>query len=127
MVGAKLPASYVDFLRFSNGGFPQVGTFYIEHDGYREDWSVNNLFPASSDPDSTETLEWNHSHQWPGIPSTVLPIARDAFGNLFCLDLSESGKGSVILLTHGDPARPWTKIFDSFEEFINSLEQSPDD
>lgn len=124
LIGAEIPESYVAFLRFSNGGFPRVCAF--QDRVIQEEWEVNHFFHLSSDIHSTESVIWNYQHRWPGAPREILPIADDGSGNLICLDLTESGKGRVIVWVHDDPDLPIVEVADSFEEFVDSLMLPPD-
>ena len=121
LIGAKLPESYVAFLRFSNGGRSEASVFYDRTEGSREEWEVDRFFHISADINSTENVVWNYQHLWPGAPREILPIADDGSGNLICLDLTASGKGRVIVWVHDDPDLPIVEVADSFEEFIDSL------
>src|SRR5436190_22493054 len=65
LVGVPLPPAYVALLRFSNGGYPRVNTFYIERDGQREPWTVGNFFNVASDSLATEDPEdvvWEYQY-----------------------------------------------------------------
>lgn len=127
LIGAKLPASYIDFLLFSNGGKPAVPHyFYDRTEGSRYDWRVDLFFHISSDLDSLDNVVWNYQH-WGAAPREVLPIAEDGLGNYVCLDLTEPGKDRVILWVHDDPDLPFLEVADSFEEFIDSLTSCPSD
>ena len=140
LIGAKLPAAYVEFLRFSNGGYPQLRTFYVEVEekGYRETWSISSFFSITSDDlltEDTEEVPWNYWHRWDEAPREVLPIACTAFGDLICLDLTPEGNGRVVLWAHEVPE--WARgtlpaadvllpVAPSFEAFIDSLTTDPD-
>jgi cell wall assembly regulator SMI1 len=126
LIGAKLPESYVAFLRFSNGGRPEARIFYDRTEGSREEWEVDRIFHLGSDTNSTENVIWNYQHRWAGAPREVLPIAEDGSGNLICLDLTDQGNGRVIVWVHDDPDLPIVEVSNSFEEFIDSLALPPD-
>lgn len=126
LVGAKLPSSYIAFLMFSNGGCPELDTFYIEAEGSRQEWAADRFFHVSSDSDSTESVVWNYQHRWSGAKREILPIARDGGGNLICLDLTEPGSDRVVLWVHDVPGQPLLPVADSFEEFIDLLTMNPD-
>jgi hypothetical protein len=126
LVGAKFPPSYVALLRFSNGGHPEVDTFYFEAEGVRHEWGIDRFFHISSDIESVENVVWHYRHRWKGAPRGMLPIADDGVGNLICLDLSEIGDGKVVLWVHDDPDQPLLVAADSFEALIDSLVMNPD-
>lgn len=124
LIGATLPCSYIALLMFSNGGHPQVDTFYVEVEGSREEWSISHFFHISSDLNSTENVVWNYKHRWSGAPQGIVPIADDGIGNLICLDLTEPGIDRVVLWVH-DPPLGLVPVADSFETLIGSLVMNP--
>ncbi len=140
LVGTKLPAAYVEVLHFSNGGYPELDTFYVEVEekGYREAWSVNNFFSITSDDPLTEDTDevlWNYRHRWDEAPREIVPIARNAFSDKICLDLTPEGNGQVVLFAYQLPE--WARgalpaadvllpVAPSFEAFIDSLTTDPE-
>jgi hypothetical protein len=125
-VGKCLPTSYVEFLRFSNGGHPELDTFRIESGGKQYEWGVDRFFHISDDLDSTEDVMWNYRNLPGDPPRTLLPIGCDGGGNLIFLDLSEDGDGRIFFWVHDDPNLPLLHVADSFEEFIDMLTLNPD-
>ncbi len=139
-IGAKLPAAYVAFLRYSNGGHPQLNTFYVDvpSRGYHQQWGINNFFSiASDDPATADTEEviWRYQHRHERLPRRLLPIADNGLGDELLLDLTKEGDGRVVLLAHQRPA--WARralpaaevllpVAKSFEELIDSLAIDPD-
>src|SRR5690242_17114682 len=65
VVGAKLPGAYVDFLMFSNGGYPRANRFDFEANGQRASWEINDFFHISSDPNSPGDVLWHYRYRWP--------------------------------------------------------------
>ncbi len=126
VVAASLPATYVDFLRFSNGGQPELDTFYVSTDAGAEAWNVNSFFHISSDTDSTESVMWVYNRLRRYLPERVLPIAGNGGGDVIALDLRAGSYGHVILWVHDEPAEPLRIVSSSFEEFVGSLEVNPD-
>lgn len=120
---AKLPPAYIDFLLFSNGGYPKLHTLPFTFEGEESSWRINEFLSISSSPESMVDVRLHYRYRWPLIPETMLPIAADAFGNLICLDLSPEGYGSVTLYVHDPPDPPVLRVADSFEQFIDSLEK----
>ena len=121
LINAKLPASYIEFLNFSNGGYPKTDTLF-HHD---VEWVVNNFFQLSTSRDSIDDLEgiiWQYNNRWESAAREILPIGSDALGNLFCLDLTEHSSDRVILWIHDEPHPSIREIANSFENFIDMLE-----
>jgi len=129
LVGVSLPASYRAFLQFSNGGHPEFDLYEVDKGTYRYGWTINNFFHMCSDTDTTNDVGdvvWNYHHRFPGAPRELLPVARDVGGNLFCLDLTQDGKGRVIVQVHDEPGFPYIPLAASFDEFINGLKTDPE-
>src|SRR5207249_1955472 len=129
LVGVKLPETYVEFLRFSNGGHPEVDTFDFDAAGRHMEWGINRFFRLSTGPmagsDDGEDVISQYQHRWPGAPREILPIAGDGLGNLICLDLTKEGNGRVVLWVH-DREWPLLQVAESFEELIDALRLNPD-
>lgn len=125
LIGVKLPASYTEFLTFSNGGHPELDTFYFEIEGLQDEWNVNYFFCISSNPNAYGDVVWNYKRYQTMIPEKVLPIADDGSGNLICLDLAKPKKESVVLWVHDAFEHQLRLVADSFEEFIDSLAKNP--
>ena len=127
LVGAELPSSYIALLMFSNGGCPELDTFYVETvEGSRQPWAIDRFFHVFSDLDSTENVVWSYRHRWSSARRAILPIGRDGGGNLICLDLTEPAAGRVVLWVHDVPGYLLLPVADSFEEFIDALTVNPD-
>jgi hypothetical protein len=119
LLGTQLPAAYIDFLMFSNGGCTALDVF---DGGDREgEIPLDHFFHISSDVDSIEGVLWQYRHRWPGAPREMLPVADDGFGDKICIDLTKSGKGRVVVWLHERPEDPILEVAESFEEFIDSL------
>ena len=109
-------------LLFSNGGHPEIDSFYVPD---IESWfSVNQFYSLSnSDEDRnsicTAYLQWKNY-----IGHHKLPFANDGGGNQFVLDLYSTGT-PVFLCIHDEDFR-LVKLSNSFEYFIDSLEENPD-
>jgi hypothetical protein len=127
-LGVKLPVSYISLLMHSNGGCPQLDTFYDKTEGSCEEWAVDHFLHISSDKESTEDVLWHHKHLVrSGTAKEFVPIADDRFGNLICLDLTSQGNGQVIVSVHDDPDLPVVQVAESFEVFVDSLAPPPED
>jgi hypothetical protein len=126
LIGASLPESYLTFLRFSNGGHPELDTFTLPTG---EEWAVNTFFHIASDTAATDDCEdvmWCYHHRWPGAHRALLPIANDGGANLFCLNLEGNRHGEVVVQVHDEPGFPQVHLADSFDEFVDGLALNPD-
>lgn len=121
LTGFTLPYSYTAFLKCSNGGHPELDTFSSPVG----EWSVNNFFYVGDELNSTESVTWNYLHRWQGAARSLLPIAKDGGGNLFCLDLAYGEDAPVIIWIHDSPAG-LQRLANSFEEFVDGLKENPD-
>jgi hypothetical protein len=121
-VGSSLPQEYIDFIREADGGHPEIGCFFVHN----------------SNPANSFCIDWFYSFSNPGIESIhaalngwgeivggkCLPIARDAGGNQFYLDLREATP-SVWLYLH-DESGARVLLAETFEKFISGLTVHPD-
>ena len=117
--GVKLPDDYIRFLRFSNGGYPKLDTIELTNQPGACRWTIHHFYYLDSDIDSLGCI-WRATQEWrPILGKHALPIAEDAFGNLFYLDLSTT-PASVNLCVHDD-AFEIIELAHSFEAFIDCL------
>jgi len=126
LAGAPLPPAYLAFLRFSNGGHPEVDTFRLPTGA---EWAVNSFFHLAADTaDSDDGMDvvGRYHRRWPGARRALVPIANDGGDNLFCLDLDGQGNGAVVVQIHDEPGFPQVRLAGSFEEFIDGLALNPD-
>jgi hypothetical protein len=125
IVGAKLPEAYAKLLEVSNGGHPELDTFHFGPSECPQEWSINLFFHVSSETGPDSVL-WNYNHRWPGAPREVLPIGNDGLGNLICLDLTEGGRGAVIIWVHDMPGGQVVRAAESLEQLLANLGVNPD-
>ena len=119
---ARLPVSYLGFLREGNGGSPELDTFEMPSG---EEWSVNDFFFVGPDDASTESVIWNYLNRWDGIPDHFLPIGRDGGGNLFLLNVSPKYKDEVWIWLHDEPNNQLRQLCGHFDDFIDGLKMNP--
>lgn len=133
-IGCRLPESYRRFLLENNGGRPTPDMDTIDIENLPESPTGVDVFFGIDDAVECCTIEWNLRTLDGRISKELLPIARDGFGNRFCISLSKRDFGSVVYCDfyHGlgfhvaDSALYYTVApdFDGFLERIRSLEDN---
>lgn len=123
----KLPDLYKEFILKANGGYPNLTAFGnpyedgVEVDSFysitiEDNNEVDDLIISSRDViNSHQILESN-------IPEFFYPFADDTGGAKFCLSMRQEDLGTVYLVFLDGTADEPTLISDSFEQFINGLE-----
>jgi cell wall assembly regulator SMI1 len=130
LLGARLPASFREFLQVANGGYVEYMIDVPFDDGKSEPLCFSSIFCADEGEflDGTYVEEINSARQYQKIPPGVLPIARDGGGSMLYLDLSPEGKGRVVAFVEGLPE--WTglrtqsafiELASSFDEYVEKL------
>lgn len=106
-LGQALPDGYRNFLLTTNGGEPEPN--FIPH----PDGNVGSLrwFLSLRRGDEYD-IEANLTHGVP-LPSGLLAIAEDDFGNPYCLDLLEGG------------VYYWDRELEGYEQDINHPSMNP--
>lgn len=91
-IGAALPDDYRAYLIGQDGGRLDDN-----------DRAVKTVFGVGDVPDWADL--WHKIDIYAGrVPSWLLPVANDEYGNLFCLSLRESDRGSVWFWDHEEEA-----------------------
>lgn len=137
LIGSRLPEDYRRFLLETNGGPPSSG---------------NRRFAIADNPDFIPEFDEatvDHFHQLVGvsrpslslrqvfeitrgrIPAGTVPIATDDMGNLFLLGIVDPLRDTVFFWDHeaegferaDDPFHNVGQLTDSFETFINALDE----
>ena len=120
LIGERLPSAYREFLLGENGGRPErISLVFETEDGVSES-VVNYLYTLNDDSayslaEKTEVFEDR-------IPSTMIPIASDPFGNQFLMKLGDE-RGAIYFWDHeleneeGDQDSNVYLIANSFSEF----------
>jgi hypothetical protein len=133
-LGHKLPSHYREFLLCYNGGAPTVGTVKGRDDrrnvAYEHGDAVRTFLKlptARGKVKDFEKLIAPAEIPWK-LPQNILPIADDAGGNYFVLELG-LGKGRVRFLNHeafDEPIEQHRILADDFGDFLDrfrSLEE----
>lgn len=121
-IGRPLPAAYRDYLRHRDGG-------RLEDNSE----AVNEIFGVG--PDAPEWANmWDKLEVYADrVPNWLLPVASDAFGNLFAVSLRDNDNGSVWFWDHereADEDEPPTETnlkrkAPDWRSFVESLQPPP--
>ena len=107
---------YKQFLLKNNGGIPKENIFW---DGNIES-RISFFFPLKYGEHTIENVISN-IHREDALPSMYFPFADTRGGAIYSFSMSNDNFGEVFLF-HFDGSEP-LKISNSFEEFINNLEE----
>ena len=124
-MSSECPSSYRQFLLRFNGGRPTPSYFWLGSVGDGAWFRIHFFFGIDDDVECCDLL-WNHATFKHRLPSRVIPVASDEFGNLFCFDLRTSEHAPVLFWDHekegqGEAAALRIKVADSFEDWIDQL------
>jgi hypothetical protein len=127
----KLPEEYRRFLLAQNGGRPNPAVFDFIGDGGRSENSRVHFFLSIYDGkySNFEIVFKIFKIRAKRIPTELIPIAHDSFGNQICLAISGKHKGAVFFWDHENENpegnEPWWNnihlIKPSLQEFLDSL------
>lgn len=122
LLGASLPAPFLDYLQVANGGFLE---YFVDvpGDGRTDELSFSSLFSTArgTSLDGTFVGEIRAGRELMKIPPGVLPFARDGGGSSVYLDLSTEGAGRVVAFVHGLPAWAGRRIESAYVELASSF------
>lgn len=119
-----LPIEYREFILKYNGGKPVPNSFnFIDSDGKKSNSLVQYFLSIHNEKsfDNMElTYEYNINEE--RIPSYILPIASDPFGNYICISTKEESYGKIYFCDH-EAATNNNLCFvsNNFNEFLNML------
>jgi SMI1-KNR4 cell-wall len=117
-----LPADFRAFLKTHNGGRPIPDCFPIGADNGS---LLDTFFELGEGEDETNDLQTICDRYHGRIPTTMMPIGRDAGGNIVLLGVHGEHRGRVYFLDQMNP-RPVFEIAPSFEAFLSSFEPRPE-
>ncbi|SEC37539.1 SMI1 / KNR4 family (SUKH-1) [Tenacibaculum sp. MAR_2009_124] len=123
----KLPNLYKSFILASNGGYPNLSAF---GNPYEDGSEVDSFYAITMvDNDKVDDLVISsrdviktHQILEKNLSSHFYPFADDIGGAKFCFSMNDLDFGSVYLIFLDGTTDEPTFICDSFEEFINGLE-----
>jgi cell wall assembly regulator SMI1 len=116
--GITLPADYRAFLQTHNGGRPIPDQFPIGADNGS---LLDAFFRLGEGEGRISDLQTNCDQFRGKIPHSMMPIGRDARGNIILLGVHGEPYGRVFFLDYMNP-RPIFEIAPSFEAFLDSFE-----
>jgi hypothetical protein len=115
-LGTKLPNAYRTFLERTNGGLPRPDV--VDIDGLAGGSADIQVFFATTRAIPSSTLVWNLDLIRERFPSeTLLPIACDSFGNLYCLKWDGPAEHVVVYWDLCGGTNSSYLVAPSFEEF----------
>lgn len=118
-LGRRTPDAYRDYLRRHDGG-------YLEDNSQ----AVSTVFGLGAELPGYASM-WSRLDTYAGrVPEWLLPVANDAYGNLYCLSLRDTDHGSVWLWDHEEEADEdepptednLTRVAESWPGFLDSLQ-----
>ncbi len=124
MFGVVLPKEYLDFLRYSNGGHPELNSFRPV--GLSEDvlCGISRFYFLN---DGQEDLEgvWAATKAWrAALGRDIVSIGDDGGGDQILLSFDQTTP-RVEFCIHDEGMRI-ARVADSFAEFVDMLTEDPD-
>jgi hypothetical protein len=93
-MGVSLPVEYRQSLLDSNGGVPTPDT--IDIPGLPGSCAEVQVFFGIGRSGETSCLEWNVETLAERLDPTMLPIARDSGGSVYCLSIRQRDYGAIL-------------------------------
>jgi hypothetical protein len=127
--GAKLPREYIRFLKFSNGGYPQLRNLPSSATPLTHEMEISFFFHLSDSPQEPWDIVFHFLHRWEQARSGILvPIAATDGDDTVFLDLTNPSDHRVLYSVHDPLDSPFIVLAESFEQLIDSLgPPGPDD
>ena len=114
----EFPIPYINFLLLRNGGIPNK-EYFITGDN---DLVIGFFFSLGAKDNSLESYIEQFKIESNYIPSYLLPIAEDAFGNIICISCAEEGNGRIYFWNHEQPDSTHI-IANSLDDFLENLRE----
>lgn len=112
-IGHRLPPAYRDYLREQGGG-------RVENNAE----ALNTILGIGDLPDWAD-IEYVLDLTQEMVPSWLFPVARDEYGNLYCLSLRDEDSGAVWFWNHEEEDGNLTLKAPDWCTFLESVEPLP--
>jgi hypothetical protein len=122
--GVKIPSELLDLLQHSNGGHPELDTYFPSHEFDNYLWAVSRFYFLDGDRQATGGM-WQAASAWRSVlGESALPFADTGGGDTFFLDCS-TAPARVGVTVHDENFRiVW--LAPSLDEFLDGLALDPD-
>ena len=114
----QFPISYINFLLIRNGGIPNKKYFITSE----SELVISFFFSLGAKDNSLESYIEQFKIESNYIPSYLLPIAEDAFGNIICISCAKEGNGNIYFCDHEHPGATHI-IANSLDSFLENLKE----
>lgn len=126
--GILLPIEYKRFLLQFNGGAPEPDSFDVPGWAHKATGMQRFLGISPGDIDDLDRVRNVYSER---VPSDLLPIATDSFGNVIAIGIKAKRRGKIYFWDHEDELdenglhrQDYSNVFllaNSLDEFLNKL------
>ena len=124
----NIPLALEQHYLICNGGTPDNTYFFYEKEGIS--YQIADFIPLKTDNEEVWNLKKTYSHYVnKGLPQDLLPFANDWGSNKFCIHL-ENHAIYIVYMDLGEISEDngsIRKISNSFQEFIDNLQESDDE
>ena len=119
-LGIILPADYRKFLQRCNGGYAGGSVWDFKHDV-----GVHHIGGFRSEAHFSLRRHCDSLRRF--LPTDIIPIADDPFGNAICIGIRSASLGKIYFWDHESAENLPTVVADSFAEFVGLLEEQNDE
>jgi hypothetical protein len=116
----RLPLDYRNFLLTFNGGSPDSNIIHVEHVDYMP--TVLQVFFGIGRTVESSNLDWNFANTFDqSVVPTMLPVATDTFGNLFCFQVEDGTARKIFYCSFEDEGFEFHFVCNTFTELLGKL------
>ncbi|WP_299673531.1 SMI1/KNR4 family protein [uncultured Tenacibaculum sp.] len=127
-IGFSLPKNYLNFLKKTNGGTPQLNSLKVKLNNKEELWSVSYFFGVHRG-EYWASIFWVLKALNNRIPKEFFPFANNGGGDYYVINLSTEKYGEISIWNHNTESKnnglKYYKnirfLYKSFDEFSNNL------